>query len=244
MYARTRGGGQRGQAMVGLADTRDQRSLSTRFRQRRDVLLRQFIARLRAETEGPLRILDIGGTLSYWQRVDFDFIEANDLEITCSNLEAGEFGDVALNPRFKLHVGDARHLPFADNAFHMVHSNSVIEHVGRFNDMAAYADEVRRLAPAYYVQTPYCWFPVDPHFYRMPFFHWLPESVRLKLVRTFKLGWARPVSDVAHGMRIVESAVLLDRLRFRTLFPDAKILFERVVGLPKSLLALRGYDPA
>ena len=149
------------------------------------------------------------------------------------------------NPaRFDFHVGDARALPYPDNAFDFVHSNSVVEHVGRFADMAAYAREVRRLAPAYYVQTPYYWFPVDPHFYRMPFFHWLPEPIRLILIRSFRLGWTRPVSDVAHGMRIVESAVLLDRLRFRTLFPDAAIRMERFFGLPKSLLGLRGYDPA
>lgn len=228
--------------MSGLADTRDGQSLSSRFRARRDVLLRDFILQRRAGVTGPLRILDVGGTADYWRRVGLDFVADNDLHITCVNLEAGEFGPpVPESVRFDFAVGDARDLPYPDHAFDFVHSNSVVEHVGRFADMAAYASEIRRLAPAYYVQTPYFWFPVDPHFYRMPFFHWLPEPMRLALVRRVKLGWARPVSDVAHGMRIVESAVLLDRLRFATIFPDADLRFERLAGLPKSLLALRGY---
>lgn len=227
--------------MAGMGDTRDLKSLSTRFRMRRDILLREFILRRRHLTSGTLRILDIGGTADYWRRVGFDFIDDNDLHITCTNLVASEFGATVPNPlRFDFHVGDARNLPFVDNAFDIVHSNSVVEHVGRFADMAEYAREVRRLAPAYYIQTPYYWFPVDPHFYRLPFFHWLPESARLRLVRTYKLGWAPAVDDVAHGMRIVESAVLLDRLRFSALFPDATIRFERIGGLPKSLLGLRG----
>ena len=217
--------------MSGLANTRDQASLSSQFRARRDVLLRDFIVARRRGVDGPFRILDVG-------------IEANDLRITCVNLTETEFGEpVPIAARFDFHQGDARDLPYPDAAFDFVHSNSVVEHVGRFADMTAYADEIRRLAPAYYVQTPYFWFPVDPHFYRMPFYHWLPTSLRLKLVRRFKLGWARPVSDIAHGMRIVESAVLLDRTRFRSLFPDAELRYERLAGLPKSLLALRGYTP-
>lgn len=228
--------------MAGLADTRDQRSLSTRFRERRDVLLRDFIVKRRREVVGPFRILDVGGTADYWRRVGFDFIEANDLRITCVNLVVTEFGAaVPIAARFDFAAGDARGLSYADNAFDFVHSNSVVEHVGRFADMAAYAREIRRLAPAYYVQTPYYWFPVDPHFYRMPFFHWLPTSLRLKLVRRFQLGWARPVTDVPHAMSIVESSVLLDRLQFTTLFPDAALRFERIGGFPKSLIALRGY---
>ena len=57
--------------------------------------------------------------------------------------------------RVSLIVGNACAMELAENSYDFVHSNSVIEHVGRFADMTEFAKEVRRLTPAYYVQTPY-----------------------------------------------------------------------------------------
>ena len=234
---------------VALGDARNAGSLSYRFRLRRDRLLRDVIIKARRDagkTSGAVfRILDLGGTADYWRRVGFDFLEANDIDITCVNHIATEFGVSAKeSSRFRCIVGDAcRMLEHADNSFDFVHSNSVIEHVGRWPQMRAFADEVRRLAPAYYVQTPYFWFPIDPHFYRVPMFHWMPESWRLKLVRRFQVGWARPVDDVDRGMSLVMSSILIDGSQFRALFPDAPVRFERFIGLPKSLIAIREAKP-
>lgn len=229
-------------ARVSLADTRDERSLSTRFRKRRDKLLRAFILERRAAVTGPFRILDLGGTADYWRRVGFDFLEANDIDITCVNHIATEFGASEVEAvRLRCIVGDACAMTaHADNSFDFVHSNSVIEHVGRWPQMRAFANEVRRLAPAYYVQTPYFWFPIDPHFYRVPLFHWLPESLRLKLLQRFQVGWSPATRDVDAAMRIVMDVVLVDRQQFGALFPDADVIAERLALLPKSLIALRG----
>ena len=227
---------------AGLADARDPRSLSTKFRARRDVLLRDFIVQRRSVVSGPFRILDLGGTADYWRRVGFDWLETHDIDITCVNHIATEFGASEREAvRLRCIVADARAMTeHADLSFDFVHSNSVIEHVGRWPDMRAFANECRRLAPAYYVQTPYFWFPVDPHFYRVPLFHWLPESLRLKLLRRIKVGWSAPQRDIDRAMSLVESSILLDHSQFADLYPDAEIRFERIALLPKSLIAMRG----
>ena len=136
-------------------------------------------------------------------------------------------------------IGDARDLSlFADMSFNLVHSNSVIEHVGQWQDMKAMADEVRRLAPTYFVQTPYFWFPIDPHNATV-FFHWLPESVRVSmLMRRPRWQWGQ-APDVDTAMRQIQSVTLLDRRMFASLFPDATIHCERFFGLTKSLIAVR-----
>jgi hypothetical protein len=105
--------------------------------------------------------------------------------------------------------------------------------------MRAFANEARRLAPAYYIQTPYFWFPIDPHWPGLPMFHWLPLSWRQKLLRRLGLGWGGPCKDIDHAMRDLESAVLLDRSQMETLFPDGRIRAERFFGLTKSMIAER-----
>lgn len=216
------------------------RRLSQRFRAGRDVRLRDFIARLAAAKPGTLRILDLGGRADYWARVGFDFLDRHDVTVTCVNYAEDElYLSAGKHPRVTAEVGDARALEIPDRAYDMVHSNSVVEHVGRFSDMRAFANETRRLAPAYYVQTPYMWFPIDPHFPRVPMFHWMPTSWRHRLIRRMKVGWGRPCADIDHAMRDLESSVLLDRDQFRELFPDARHRFEWL-GLPKSMIAERG----
>lgn len=229
--------------MAGLAfaDTRSPRSLSTKFRAQRDIGLRAFILQQRAPIRGSFRVLDLGGTADYWARVGIEWLAENDIDVTCVNHVDGEFGISNLeSSRVRCVVADGRALSaYADNSFDFVHSNSVIEHVGRWPDMRAFANECRRLAPAYYIQTPYFWFPVDPHFYRVPFFHWYPESIRLKLLRKMQIGWSPAQADIDRAMSLVMSSTLLDRTQFGSLFPDAKINYERLMLLPKSLIATR-----
>jgi hypothetical protein len=140
---------------------------------------------------------------------------------------------------FSSMAGDARDLrSLSDMSFDLVHSNSVIEHVGRWADMEAMAHEVRRLAPGYFVQTPYFWFPIEPHC-RTAFFHWMPESTRVSMLMRRPRGhWAK-AANVRDAMRQIQSATLLDYRMLATLFPDARIHRERFLGLTKSLVAIR-----
>jgi hypothetical protein len=100
------------------------------------------------------------------------------------------------------------------------------------------AAEIRRLAPHYYVQTPNFGFPIEPHF-RMPFFHWLPETMRASmLLRWRKIGFRR-AETLERAMALVQEIHLLTGRHMAHLFPDAKIRRERVGPFVKSLIAIR-----
>lgn len=126
--------------------------------------------------------------------------------------------------------GDARALPFADREFAVVFSNSVIEHVGGWDDQVRFADEVRRVGSRYFVQTPNRWFPIEPH-YQLPFIQFLPHRLVVALRSRFQLGHVP--RDGSLSIR------LLDARALRTLFPDAEIHRERILGVTKSLMAVR-----
>lgn len=217
------------------------RRLSAHFRERRSAPLRHRIEQLSAQLGGRVRIVDLGGTAGYWRAIGYDWMRRFGVEVVCVNASGSELqrGGAGDDP-VTLAIGDACNMhDHADNSFDMVHTNSVIEHVGRWRDMEAFAREVRRLAPVYYVQTPYFWCPVDPHFYRIPLFHWLPVSWKLKLLARISPGHFKATKDIGKLMNAIEGSALLDRAQFRTLFPDARIRFEMIGPIPKSLLAER-----
>lgn len=180
------------------------------------------------------RILDIGGEPEYWSMVA-DLIGDRKIHVTLVNLTAPDVD----SDLFSSMAGDARNLgALPDMSFDIVHSNSVIEHVGRWQDMLDMAREVRRLAPAYFVQTPYFWFPIEPHC-STAFFHWLPRPIRLAMLLRKARGPWQVAPDVTYAMGLIESAELLDVRSMAALFPDAAIRHERVAGLTKSLIAIR-----
>lgn len=211
-------------------------SLANRFRRARSRKVMAAIAR--ASRGGRCRVLDLGGEPDYWALFDRAELAAAGVHVTVVNPEPQA---ISADPLFTFVEGDACDLSgFADAAFDFVHSNSVIEHVGDWARMEAFAREVRRLAPAYYVQTPYQWFPIEPHF-SSPFFHWRSESWRARrlMKKTHGFMEARP-ADMGEAMRAVQSARLLDKSQFRHLFADASHDDERVGPLTKSLIAIRG----
>lgn len=230
---------------MGLADTRDPNSLSTKLRRRRDVRLRELIRSI-ARERGEISILDMGGTVEYWDRVGFDFLREVGARIALLNRFAGELSPpVGCEDLFTQAVGDACDLSqFEDRAFDLAHSNSVIEHVLTWDNMKAFAAETRRVADNYYVQTPYYWFPVDPHYYKMPLFHWLPRPTRAKLLSTFPIAHSGRVKTVDLAYDVVDRARLLDKTQFDFLFPDANVAFERFAGLRKSLIGIRETRPS
>jgi ubiquinone/menaquinone biosynthesis C-methylase UbiE len=103
--------------------------LRNRWRERR---LQRFMALVDGvlARQDTCRIIDVGGTMAFWHALRGSW-EGRNLDVTMVNVETEDTGD----QRFRSIAGDARQLPFEDMSFDMVHSNSVIEHVGRWSDL-------------------------------------------------------------------------------------------------------------
>lgn len=208
-------------------------SASNRFRQRRFSRFRKIIDQVVAE-KGACKVLDIGGTAAFWDTFGTG-LDWKNLHVVILNL----FADGSANERIEFVSGDARDVKeFPDQAFDVVHSNSVIEHVGSFGDKMRMAKEVRRLAPRHFIQTPYFWFPIEPHA-RFPFFHWLPEPLRYRLVMNRTCGFWQRQADLSAAMMTIHDASLLDKTQMRFLFPESAILSETFIGLTKSIIAVK-----
>lgn len=223
-----------------LVNYDDPTSYGSRLRERRARCLVAMIETIHA-SQGRCEILDVGGTVAYWRIVPIDQLRRLGVCVTLLNLHAAPVPDDQSDV-FVSVAGDACDLgAWGDNSVDLVHSNSVIEHVGPWSAMERMAREVRRVARAYYLQTPYFWFPIEPHYFA-PFLHWLPMSWRIRIAMRFALGsWPR-ARDVAEATRAQQAAVLLDQTQFRHLFPDAEIVKERWLGLIKSLTAIRSFQ--
>ena len=201
--------------------------VSPHFRRRR---MADFVRRF--SPEKGTRILDVGGFPQFWAETEFD------AHITTLNLQPTEV-PAAMRDRCQSVVGDGTRLPFGDGEFDIVFSNSVIEHLGSWENQRRFAQEVLRVGRRYYVQTPAREFPVEPHLLA-PFIHWLPPSLQRRLAR-YGTGWGlitkpspRQVEDFLQEIR------LLTFQEFQRLFPDSVILKEKLLGFTKSYSAVNG----
>ena len=216
-----------------LADQGSEGSFSNARRTRRFEAFAKLVDTLLQGRTEPLRILDIGGTNSFWENRGWAGRE--DVEIVLVNIHAEDRVHPNIDPR----VGDATNLrEFPDRSFDIVFSNSVIEHLETYERQAAMAAEVRRLAPVYWVQTPNYWFPVEPHFLT-PGWHWLPESVRVALLRRRQWGWRGPCPDPAQAREAVREIRLMHARELTRLFPEARLTRETIGPLVKSFVAVR-----
>jgi hypothetical protein len=170
------------------------------------------------------RILDLGGTDYNWKLVRHDY------HVTIVNLPNG--GTRHQNTdHYRFVEGDATNLRemFDDQSFDVVFSNSVIEHVGGPEAQERFRDEVYRLAPAHWVQTPSDQFPLEVHT-GIPYYWHLPEAVKELLHRRWK-------ANLPGWYAMVAGTTVLSRARMRELFYRSSLYTEKVFGLEKSYAA-------
>jgi len=215
-----------------IVDNTDSNSLATKLRKKRFA----FFHSLLETVPGPLKILDVGGTTSFWEMMEF--AGNPEIEITLANINKFE----VKHPNMRSVEGDARSLDnFRLQEFDVVFSNSVIEHVGDFSDQRRMAEAVMRVGKRYFIQTPNYYFPIEPHFV-FPFFQFLPVSWRVLLLQHFKLGWYERMPDYTAALAQVHEIRLLTKKELHSLFPKANVYCETILGLNKSFIVYDGWD--
>lgn len=203
---------------------------SRKYRGQRDALFRKLFERQIAQG---CTILDIGGEAAYWEKS----LASADLYRNCTITMINRKISASRFPNIHFRVGDATDLSeFADRSFDIVFSNSVIEHVGSWENQQKMAREVRRLGKQYFLQTPNYYFVIEPHSY-FPFFNRLPLPLRCVAARFWPWGNKR-IPDFSPKSReyIRTSVRLLKRREMKELFPDAELLEERALGGVKSFI--------
>jgi hypothetical protein len=213
-----------------FVDIRKERSFVSKLRRNRLELLLPIIDAFPT----PVKILDVGGTAIFWERAHADILKK--CQITILNIV--DISTDGLKNIFSV-KGDARNLKeYPDFSFDICFSNSVIEHVGTLQDQSQMANEIGRVAKCYFVQTPYRYFVIEPHFL-LPFWQLWPIPLRVALFRRFRLGWMGKEPNTFRAKSEVEQIRLISIRELRWLFPEAQIYKEKLGPFIKSLIAIR-----
>ncbi|VBA58123.1 hypothetical protein LAUMK191_04377 [Mycobacterium attenuatum] len=177
-----------------------------------------------------MRVLDLGGTPESWRMAP-----VLPKSVTAVNLlpqESSIDGVVAIQ-------GDACDLPsaVAGDRFDLVYSNSLLEHVGGHARRQRLADHIRSLADRHWVQTPYRYFPIEPH-WLFPGIQWLPYEARVQISMHWNRGYIRTHTR-EEAQEQVDEIDLIGISQMRRYFPSSTIWYERFGGLIKSLVAVQ-----
>jgi hypothetical protein len=178
-----------------------------------------------------MSLIDLGGRIATWERAPVRPKRVHVVNLEPPPAEVPEWAETD--------HGDACALPahIARRRYDVVFSNSVIEHVGGHERRLRFAESVHLLADAHWVQTPYRYFPIEPH-WLVPGMQFLPVVARTELALRWPLAYT-PDTTREEAMKWVLWTELIDRTQMRHYFPDSVLRMEKVFGLPKSLIAYR-----
>ncbi|MGD2156941.1 MAG: class I SAM-dependent methyltransferase [Anaerolineales bacterium] len=146
-------------------------------------------------------------------------------------------------------IKESGRLPFSDHFFDIVFCSSVIEHVTvpknevykyrthntffrvSIQSQLAFANEIQRIGKNYFVQTPNKYFLIESHTWMPLLFVLLPRNMQIKLIDFLNLWWPKKTTPDWN---------LLTTADMQRLFPKAEIVHEKLLGITKSIMAIKG----
>ena len=186
-------------------------SLENRFRVRRFELFKRIVDQVLAGKE-TCRILDLGGTPNYWEEfgADLDWERVNVCALNVTLSETTHSGITAM-------VGDARDVSgFQDLSFDIVHSNSVIEHVGRWTTWLQWQGKFGDLHPD--IRADAILLVPDRASRAIPTSPLDAGVLALSDLLKRTCGFWRQRPDVGEATKAIQSALLLDKRQMQFLF--------------------------
>jgi hypothetical protein len=217
-----------------LVDYTNPSSFSSRLRKKRMFFFVNFIRQIQKKLQGNIiTVLDLGGTSTYWKNFPFDDFKDINFHITLLNLEYPDYdsNELASNVTLYRETGNACDLAYRNRSFDIVHSNSVIEHVGSWANIKAMANEIQRVGNNYFIQTPNFWFPIEPHFI-FPLYQFFPRPIRSFILMKINHHFSFEKSILED-----ERIRLLTKKEIKFLFSVANIKTEYFLVLAKSFIA-------
>jgi 2-polyprenyl-3-methyl-5-hydroxy-6-metoxy-1,4-benzoquinol methylase len=215
----------------------------TASRRKRSALFHSLF-RVNADT----RVLDLGGAsgthvhgLLHGTAAQGQNVHVADIDHDAVRCAATRFG---YSPVFLAEDGA---LPFPDRYFDIVICSSVLEHVtlpkldiwretsgSSFARRARarqrqFAAELARVGVGYFVQVPSRWFPIETHTW-LPLLAYLPRSLQCRIMEISNRFWIK---------RSIPDFYLPTATEMAGYFPGAMLKRERVVGVTKSLIAVK-----
>ena len=174
-----------------------------------------------------MTVLDLGGTKESW-----DLAPARPARLLIVN-----HPDAVADHKRNTYLGErVRSQSLAGEQFDR-YSNSVIEHVGGHYRRQQFADTVERLGEHHWIQTPYRYFPVEPH-YLFPGLQFFPVSARAQVTRWWPMGNLTNVKTADETAEAGRDRVVVADLAGSRLPQLPDHLLEKLGGLTKSLIAV------
>jgi hypothetical protein len=212
-----------GKILSPIIDPDNAHSLTRRIRQRRNEEFKRTFPDL-----ADMRVLDLGGTAVSWR-----VLGLRARNVTVVNLDEVKGPE---EPWLEYVRGDACAGGFGQ--YDLVFSNSLMEHLGGHTRRRQFADVVRESAPSWWIQTPYRYFPVEPHWV-FPGFQFMPFRTRVFISQHWSMLHMPACKDRTAAEELVASVELISASEMRSYFPTGQIWFERIAGIPKSIVSLR-----
>jgi len=175
-----------------------------------------------------MRVLDLGGTTVSWRVFG---LRPGSVTVVNLNQDMGPY-----EPWMEVVQGDACAGGFGK--YDLVFSNSLMEHLGGHARRQQFANVVQESAPSWWVQTPYRYFPIEPHWI-FPGFQFLPFRARVLVCQHWNTLHMPACKDAAEAADLVASTELISATEMRSYFPASEIWFERIAGIPKSMVAIQ-----